>query len=425
MKTYSVKNVLDYVRNHYVETGLLLIFLLPPLGIAVLIITGLINLFKIFKNKKTLPFNVGSFFFINLLIASTGASLMFMEIKYFMIPVLIASYLGYYLYIKEHFTKKLLRNYMQIIIFGGIYIAFIGQFQMLFPGFVNFFISTPGHFFNSALGSMTGLFPSSFDENNRLFGSAYNPNFAAFFLLMSISLLLWKMLIPLRNGQWKNTTVIRNIGLLLILGFSIIQTGSRSGVIGMVLLLVIFIFRLRWQVGAFLAGLIALVSLKFDLINELLPRYESIQQSATGRKNIWENSVHIWNDHPFFGVTPLGFRQAYDAFAHDKVAHAHNIFLGFFTEYGTMGGLAFILLFMTILYKVIFVLYTFRNKKKYLDIFLLLMPVFLITGILDHPLISPQTALLAIFLIGGWDHYVNRVNFFTRSTIESNHARVQ
>lgn len=414
LRGYLMKT--NFLKNHSIEIGLLLLFILPPLGIGLLIIIGLIHFIKIFKTKKPLPFTIGSFFFINLLIASIGASFMFMEIKYFMIPILITSYLGYYLYIKEHFSKKLLSNYVRIIIFGGVYIAFIGQFQLLIPEFVNLF-QPKSHLFFQIIGVLTGWMPLSFDESNRLFGSAYNPNFAAFFLLMSIALLFWKIL--------SRENILRNSGLLIVLGVAIIQTGSRSGVIGMILLFIIFLFRYRWQIGVGLAGLLSLISLKFDLIDELLPRYESIQASATGRKNIWENSVHIWSDHPFFGVTPLGFREAYDAFAHDKVAHAHNIFLGFFTEYGTIGGLSFVLLFIVIAVKVILVMYSFRNRKKYLDIFLLLMPVFLMTGMLDHPLVSPQTALLTIFLIAGWESYVKRLNFFTKPTVESNHAGVQ
>ena len=419
MNTNIFKQWVTYLKDHFLETGLLLIFLLPPIGIGLLVITGIVHLIKMIKNKLSLPFTVGSFFFINLLIASIGASFMFLEIKYFMIPVLIASYLGYYLYIKEHFSKKLFTRFINIVINGGIYIAFIGQFQLLFPSFTTI---------NPIIGSITGWMPLSFDESNRLFGSAYNPNFAAFFLLMSVALLLRELLSSLQNkqqGQKKRTGILRIIGLILILGFAIIQTGSRSGVIGMILLMIIFIFRLRWQLGAIIAGLFALVSIKFDIINDILPRWNSIRQSATGRKNIWENSIHIWSDHPFFGVTPIGFREAYDAIAHDKVAHAHNIFLGFFSEYGTMGGLAFVFLFLTLFYKVVFVLFTFRNKKKYLDIFLLLMPVFLITGIFDHPLISPQTALLSIFVIAGWEHYVRKINFFSKESIESKHARAQ
>lgn len=407
---------MKFLKKHAIEIGLLLVFLLPPLGIGLLIIIGLIHLIKIMKSKKPLPFTIGSFFFINLLIASIGASFMYMEIKYFMIPILIASYLGYYLYIKERFSKQLLCNYVRIIIFGGIYIAFIGQFQLLFPEFVTLFLQKD-NWFLQGIGILTGWMPLSFDENNRLFGSAYNPNFAAFFLLMSIALLLWKLL--------RRENILRNSGLILILGFAIIQTGSRSGVIAMILLFIIFLFRYRWQIGAALAGLLGFIYFKFDLINELLPRYDTLHVSATGRKNIWENSIHIWSDHPFFGVTPLGFREAYDAFAHDKVAHAHNIFLGFFTEYGTIGGLSFVLLFIAIVVKVSFIIYAFRNRKKYLDIFLLLMPVFLMTGILDHPLVSPQTALLSIFVIAGWEKYVKRIHFFAKPAVESNHAGVQ
>lgn len=407
---------IDYLKKHAVEIGLLFIFLLPPLGIGLLIITGLIHLFKRIKSKKALPFTIGSFFFINILIASIGAAFMFMELKYFLIPMLIASYLGYYLYIKERFSKQLLCNYVRIIIFGGIYIAFIGQFQLLFPEFVNLF-QPKSHWFFKGIGVMTGWMPLSFDESNRLFGSAYNPNFAAFFMLMSISLLLWKIL--------RRENVLRNLGLLVILACAMIQTGSRTGVIAMICLYLIFLFRYRWQIGAALTGLTAFLYFKFDLIDELLPRYDTLQISAAGRKNIWENSIHIWSDHPFFGVTPLGFREAYDAFAHDKVAHAHNIFLGFFTEYGTIGGLSFVLFFVAIVAKVAFVLYMFRKKKKYLDLFILLLPVFLLTGILDHPLVSPQTALLSIFIIAGWESYLKRINFFTKPTIESKQAGIQ
>ena len=89
-----------------------------------------------------------------------------------------------------------------------------------------------------------------------------------------------------------------------------------------------------------------------------MPRNDTIDGSFQIREDIWRNSIEMWNQHFLFGTTPHGFTIAYDNLFNQGVPHAHNIFIGFFAEFGVIGGLAFLILLGTTLYNIInFILY--------------------------------------------------------------------
>jgi hypothetical protein len=57
------------------------------------------------------------------------------------------------------------------------------------------------------------------------------------------------------------------------------------------------------------------------------------------------------------------------------------------------------------------------KKKVLLNFFILSLPVILLTGIFDHPLVSPQTALLITILVACWDRYTERLSFVQKSAL--------
>lgn len=397
----------ETILKYHLEIGIMLCFLLPPIGILWLVVIGWRHLNKIIYNRVPLHFNTTTFFFICLLLSSAGASITQHTGKYLLIFALIAGYLGLYLYIKENTTFASINRYKYLMIAGGFYL-FVSGF--LFRGFYGS---------NVLIGYLTGtqfIGGPPGDDEPRLFGSAYNPNFTAFLLLLTFTFLLSTIMENMKNGLKQKQKYY--IPLLLVNMIGIFETGSRSGVAAMFILALFFVIKSYPKIG--LTSIAALYLIK-DQILMLIPRNDAISQSTFMRKEIWENSIRIWKDHPFFGTTPLGFSDAYAHFDR-AVPHAHNIVLAFFAEYGTIGGLAFLLLAISVMYKFCCLYFLSSKRKKLLNFFLLSLPVILLTGIFDHPLVSPQTALLTIILLASWDKYTATVPFVEKSVQHAKRA---
>ncbi|WP_047153451.1 O-antigen ligase family protein [Aneurinibacillus tyrosinisolvens] len=358
---------------------------------------GLVQIYRVIRWRTPIDFTVGIFFFLSLLISSIAASIELHNITYLASLLLVIGYLGFYLYVKQHGTLYLFRNWIWISIGGGLYIALLGWMQILFH---------VGFSTNGIWGLLTGTRLFGYDQMDRLFGSTYNPNFASFLLLYALALLLVVWLYKIHQRKRRITALF--IGCLLVLSTAIIETGSRTGFAAMILLFFFFFFRLRLKNGIFaLIGFLV----SCPLLMKWLPRSESLGESMSDRKLIWETSLSIWEKHPLFGVTPNGFQDIYKAVIGQYVAHPHNIFLYFFVSYGTMGGLAFLLMVAVLLYRLLLTLKANRIHKEFLDAFLFLVPVILITGLFDFPMFSPQTALLAVGLLGHWEFYSRRCSF--------------
>ncbi|MRX74304.1 hypothetical protein GJU40_19480 [Bacillus lacus] len=387
--------------KYKLEIGMSLCFLMPPLGILILIVIGWGKLNSMVNTREKLYVNISTFFFLTLAISAAGAAILERNGTYLLILAMVLGYLGLYLHIKETASLSSISRYQKVMIGGGIYLLLSGSF------FQNFYGS------NTLLGLVTGTYfigGSPGETEGRLFGSAYNPNFTAFLLLLVLTFLIARLL--------KNWRAQGNILLTLLLSFvtcfAIFQTGSRSGIATMFLILLLFLFKASVKYGTVSLAVILLAK---DRIIEYFPRDDDILRASLMRKDIWVQAVKIWRENPYFGTTSLGFGEAYAQTGKAAVPHAHNIFLAFFSEYGTFGGLAFLLLFSALLYKFVCLLFLNSKKKLLLNFYLLSFPVVVLTGILDHPLVSPQTALLTVILLGSFDRYTRALGFRERAAL--------
>lgn len=393
----------EFLQKHLLEIGVILCFILPPVGILWLLVIGWNHLKLVMDLKASFNLNATTFFFICLTIAALGASLSEDNKAYMLIFAMILGYLGLYLYIREKATLSLIRRFKGIMIFGGIFLVFFGNIMVNIPAS------------NRFIGMLTGtiFLGSSADSNGRLFGTAYNPNFTSFLLLLILAFLLADLL----KRQYEKKMLTWSYIPICIIIFGIIQTGSRSGIGVMFLVLILFMLKLSPKIGIIAASIMILFHHR---ITDLLPRFNVLDEAVHERKEIWETSIRIWKEYPFFGTTPLGYRHAYDQFAQPE-SHAHNIFLGLFTEYGTIGGLAFLLLVLTFMLKLFCLCFLNAKNKNLLNFFLLSLPVIFFTGIFDHPLVSPQTALLTIVLLACFDRYTGRVPFWQKTVLYVNY----
>ncbi|WP_175640226.1 O-antigen ligase family protein [Metabacillus schmidteae] len=394
----------EFLKKHLLEIGVILCFVLPPVGILWLMLIGWNQLKNAVDLKAAFYLNATTFFFVCLAIATLGATFTEDKEAYMLIFAMILGYLGLYLYIKERVTMSLIRRFKWIMIIGGVYLVIFGSVMRHFQ------------VTDMLIGGITGTLyigplPDSVADG-RLFGTAYNPNFASFLLLLILSFLLADQLKRQHHKQ-----MIWNYVLITIMMFGIFQTGSRSGIGVMFLVLIIFMLRLSARIGMAAA---AIPFIFHKQIADILPRFKLFNEAFLERKEIWETSLKIWEKYPFFGTTPLGYRRAYDQFTQPE-PHAHNIILGFFTEYGTIGGLAFIFLVMTFMLKLCCLFFINAKNKTLLNFFLLSLPVIFFSGIFDHPLVSPQTALLAIIILACFDRYTGNVPLLQKAVLYVNY----
>lgn len=375
------------------EVSLLLCFLLPPLGIFLLLLSGLYTISKYWKEKKRFIFSLGSYFFLCLFVSTIGAAISMKEISYLSVSLMILGYWGLHLRILDTEKNQLFQHFRLIMIFGGIYCCVIGWISKWYT-------------FPAAVGYLTGTIPLGNFDLNRLVGCTYNPNFTVYILLIAISFLLAQLLGSLRGRRFIHFVLL--FPILLLLSYGVIQTGSRAGFASMILIYLLFILRLNRYI--FIIGTISILSLSKWLLH-LMPRNELVNLSMQVRQDIWKNSYKIWQDHSIFGVTPIGFGQEYLKHYNEFVPHAHNLLIGIFAEYGTLGGAAFLFIFCFNLVKCIHLFFSIRSHKCMLDSFLLGLPIITLTGVFDEPLFSPQIGFLTVILLACWDRYTKRMHY--------------
>ncbi|TGA96593.1 O-antigen ligase domain-containing protein [Sporolactobacillus shoreae] len=374
-------------KKRPVEYGFALLFILPPLGMAVLAWYGCMEWVSIVRRRSRISKDPVSILFILIVLASVGATIRNGQVSDLLSTAMLIAYYGVYLYLLNNPGRLRLARYLWITILGGAYLYFSDQFFSL----VSRFVPIP-----QSVAFMTGHLLMGFYRHDRLFGSAYNPNYACYLLILALSLLLVELLrsIKLRSVQ----KITAELLLLPILIYAIYETGSRAGFVIMALLLMLFTF--NWNKKLFTAAAI-LAAACAPFIFNLMPRTDSAGFSMQQRLNIWENSVLILKDHPLFGTTTLGFPDAYYRLTGHMIAHAHNLFLSIFVSSGIVCGLFFIGLLIS---GSISLIRSLKKKKGYLrtTLFFFSLPTIIAYGLLDFTLSSPQVMLVVIALVSFW-----------------------
>jgi O-antigen ligase len=402
----NMRSLVEVFTQKSIEISLVLCFLLPPVGILFLFIMSLKTLYKNLKDNRGFSLSVSSFFFLCLFIATVGAAIQSLNSVFFIASVMVIGYWGLYLRIVSEEISNQFKQYRWILIFGGIYNCLIGWIS-------KWFAISPIVGFLSGTQLYGGPAPKG---DSRLLGAAYNPNFTVYLILIALAFLLAKLLIVVRNKRWSLVALF--IPAVLLLSKGVIDTGSRAGFLAMIC--VYFLFLLRLNKFIFLFGSIfMLVQTKW--LFEIMPRNELVDHSFKLRKQIWEYSYELWQKHIVFGTTPFGFKQEFNNYMYQiyenvphaltNIPHAHNTLIGFFAEYGALGGIAFLLLLSANMYKAAQLFFGKQNNKAIPEHFLFCIPILAVTGIFDEPVYSPQIAIITIMLLGNWDKYTKQFTF--------------
>jgi len=209
------------------------------------------------------------------------------------------------------------------------------------------------------------------DVANRVFSTLGQPNWLAAWVVGVIPL-AWALGLRLKNSP-KSFLIWSGLSLLLLL--TLLYTKSRSGLLGFIAADVIFwavILRknvkkaLAWHIlalaAAFLVGTVWTPSLK-NLIKgsprETISQEPGGTESADIRKIVWKGALEVWRANPIFGTGLETFAYSYYNFRppeHNLTSEwdflynkAHNEYINFAANAGTIGLLTYIILLSSII----------------------------------------------------------------------------
>jgi O-antigen ligase len=185
------------------------------------------------------------------------------------------------------------------------------------------------------------------DLEFRLGGSLQNPNYLAAALLSSAALAAGLVAVVGR-GVRRNLLLVA----LGVIGVAMLLTGSRGGLIaaGVALLAAFFLMgEHRLRLGVVVAVCVGVgVIFVATASGGALERVREFDPTGTGRVDLWDVAVQMWEDNPIFGVGYANFPtespqyllrpgQLSAAFIIDEPQETHNAYLGLLAENGIVG----------------------------------------------------------------------------------------
>lgn len=207
--------ILAWIKKYFLEIGIFLCFVLPPVGITILLFTGWYSLHHVCKEGKKITLSPGLFLIICMFVSSIGAAAMMDNYSFFLVSALLLAYFGLYVRIKNEGVQKIFSAFKWITIFGGLYFYSLYPFQQTIMNH-----KVMSYFTGTAL-----LGVSNVHDYQRLIGAGYNPNFSVAVLLFGLSFLLSDCVKNLRKAAYYKLGVkIAIVGLFI---HAIILTAQR------------------------------------------------------------------------------------------------------------------------------------------------------------------------------------------------------
>lgn len=199
-----------------------------------------------------------------------------------------------------------------------------------------------------------------------LTGTLGNPNHFAFYLEMILPLMLALFFLELRFFEpggslrekfisafdGKNKRILAYFGIVLLSGGALMLTGSRAGVLTLILSFMIFAQfsaylrrrRAMRQKLKLLFVSITAVAIFFG-IQTTVDKFLSTRIENAGRFLRWPATVNMARDYPVFGAGFGTYRYSYFLYDQDESGswstHAHNDYLEAAAEGGVLGSLLF------------------------------------------------------------------------------------
>ncbi|MCQ2010877.1 O-antigen ligase domain-containing protein [Sporolactobacillus sp. STSJ-5] len=393
-------NGLDKVKQKPFILGFILLYVLPPIGMAWFVGCAILEWRSQISKKHALPTDLISLLLALMAIASIGSVLINWQVTDLLSTLILIGYLGIYMYWLRHPEHLHIRQFVWITIWGGVYIFFSEKVLNLIPH---------DSIVGTAVSFLTGHFLFGYRGMPRLYGSTFNPNYACYLLILALAFLSVELLraLQLKNKQ----LIVLSLLILPILDLGIYQTGSRAGFAIMFLIHLLFLYKL--SIRAFIP-VAALVMISAPFLYQWMPRSGGTESSMAKRIEIWGNSWHIFTENPFFGATTFGFGRDYAALNGEMIPHAHDLFLSVLSSSGIFCGLFFLAVIVINTFQ-LFKAQRMSAKTNYsAALFLFSLPTIILYGIMDFTLSSPQVMIMVLVLLSYWVRYSARMNQFAR-----------
>lgn len=334
--TFLVTLVLSIVRKKFNSNGYLSYFLLVCAGVSIMLSQDMVGALGIFKG-------------------------------WFLIPILL------YLSIINAFEKEDLAKISVPLLFSVIIVSVWAVLQK-FGVITTLFYQTGDASFNQYLS-----------EHSRVFGPFESPNYLAMFIVPAALLT-----IPVFSLVQSKITKVFLALLYLLPLTALILSGSRGGIIGLVLAVLIYLFVSKkdkffnstivstgFAIVVFLA--LALAAYKFGFN----PKSDSV------RIEIYKYSFQMLTANWHFGIGLGDFytnisaitpeASSFRTFALPYALHPHNIFLAFWLNLGLAGFLVFIGLLISFFWK----MFKYQSKNLLWGAALMAMIAVLTHGLFD------------------------------------------
>lgn len=235
----------------------------------------------------------------------------------------------YYLVVQNVSTMKQLKTLLGVMLFSSMWVTFYGYYQYVH---------------GIDITSMRWVDGDQFPElKTRVFSTLQNPNILAGYLIVMMSLIFG----VLCRIKTRNLKIVLSVCFILQ-GICLGLTYCRGAWISLALVIALYgIFHNR----KIFVGLVLLGSciLFFDasITERLLSAFNASDTSSEMRLALWESTIAMIIDHPFFGIgwgTYWMIYPDYDFYINNpavKIVHAHNMYLNYMAEIGIPGFLSF------------------------------------------------------------------------------------
>jgi len=184
-----------------------------------------------------------------------------------------------------------------------------------------------------------------------------------------LSMFLLPVIAPLVHS--KNFSYVNLVSAMIILG-CILVTGSRGGLLAVIVAVAYFLFSMRKYIGAgkkitiAISGIFGIIIVWLllphetrDLIISRLGIFDSShinwKDASSGRTRLWAMAIQEWFKSPVFGIGWMGYTSMFGN-------PSHNSYLEILVSSGPVG-----LLFYGLLVKNIFVLFNTNSKLQTVD----------------------------------------------------------
>ena len=295
---------------------------------------------------------------------------------------------------------------LKVLVLSGALVAvlgivqFLGQFFWSHEEILNFYLNFAGPiFWGDNLAQMVAKYPSLFvgisgDNYFRSIATFPNPHSFSMFLGIIFPLPIILFFISKEKFLW--------VFSFVAIFFANILTFSRGGYVaialGSAIFLLILYKRMAWKhrVATFFGMIffILMFTVPGPISQRFVSSFDSAEGSNIGRLEMWQKSLEIILEKPFFGTGIGNFSlEVDDKINYRNPIYAHNTYLDIAVEEGIMTSLVWIFILLLTLWN----FWIFSKKDMIYSGFFVSLIIFSVHSLVETGLCSP--IVLSLFLV--------------------------